>query len=232
LVAAIVIPMQCILVDGPAEGITDLAERLNKELDEGKTVAWLVCGGSNIPAAVEVMNQLRHDVADRLTITLTDERFGEPGHADSNWQQLKQAGFDFAKATAIPVLEADTDLTETTKHYHAVAEEILASHDVIIAQFGIGADGHIAGILPGSPASQEQEMLAAGYSAGQFTRLTLTFPALQQIDAAYAMAFGGAKKTALSQLQSQDIVLQKQPSQILKKLPEAYVYNDQIGDNS
>ena len=49
--------------------------------------------------------------------------------------------------------------------------------------------------------------------------------------AAYVFAFGADKKPALENLLT-NIDLIVQPAQILKSLPEAYVYNDQVGDPS
>jgi 6-phosphogluconolactonase/glucosamine-6-phosphate isomerase/deaminase len=54
----------------------------------------------------------------------------------------------------------------------------------------------------------------------------LTFPALRHITAAYAFAFGNTKQQALSTLKDRSVPPREQPAQILKQLPEAYVYSD------
>lgn len=198
------------------------------ELSAGKRVLWLVCGGSNIAAEAAIMQALPADLSENLTVTLTDERYGEIGHKDSNWQQLMEAGFDVKAGKAMPVL-IGTSLKQTVVNYAELARELTAGNDITIALFGIGGDGHIAGILPGSPAAREATALAAGYDSPPYTRLTLTFPALQHIDVAYAMAFGTAKQAALQRLQNEDLPLTEQPSQILKQLPEAALFSNQVG---
>lgn len=210
-------------------GAATFTERLTQELQAGKKVLWLACGGSNIAIEAEIMKNIPPELSANLAITLTDERYGEPGHKDSNWQQLQDAGFDYKQAETFPVLQAGESLGETVQRYDGLARQAFAASDTVMALFGIGADGHIAGILPGSPASTENNQWAAGYHAGPLTRITLTFPALKQIDVAYAFAFGSTKKDALAQLQTKTIGLEQQPSQILKQLPEAYLYSDQIG---
>ena len=220
--------MQFILTPDPALGVRDVCAQLLGHLSNQEQVLWLVCGGSSIPAIVSVMQALPDDLTSNLTIMLTDERYGPVGHADSNWQQLIDQGFDFKQATGLATLQPGLSAAQTVAHYAEVAKRALAKADYTITQFGIGADGHIAGILPNSVASQETEQLAAGYQTDPFLRLTLTFPALKQIDAAYAFVFGENKQPALSRLANEDLSLADQPSQILKQIPLANVYNDQM----
>jgi 6-phosphogluconolactonase/glucosamine-6-phosphate isomerase/deaminase len=73
--------------------------------------------------------------------------------------------------------------------------------------------------------------MVAGYEAGPFQRLTLTFPALRRVTAAYAFAFGAPKHEALAALQTSARSLATLPSQILNELSEAYLYNDQVGEH-
>ena len=193
---------------------------------------WLVCGGSNIASIVDTMKAIPADLTDELTVTLTDERYGPVDHPDSNLRQLYEAGFNPRQARVLPVLEADKSLEQTTGHYQRLAKQAFADSDIVIATFGIGADGHIAGILPDSPAAYEEEQWTAGYNAGNFMRLTLTFPALRHIDIAYALAFGEAKRAALTKLQSTSTTLKDQPAQILKELPEVYLYSDQVKEET
>ena len=214
--------------NGPKKGYTRLERQLIEELENGRRVLWLVCGGSNIAGIIQVMKNIPDRLTGGLVITLTDERYGPIGHADSNWRQLVDAGFEPKQAKTLPVLQPGMSLDETVEHYHELAHRAFDDADTVIATFGIGADGHIAGILPGSPAADEEEQWAAGYDGGSFQRLTLTFPALRHIDTAYALSFGEAKKAALTRLQSENLLIKDQPAQILKELPEVYLYSDQI----
>ena len=222
--------MEFILTAGREKGVADLAARLTRELAAGKKVLWLVSGGSNVSAGEQVMAGISDELSQRLTIMLADERYGPSGHKDSNWAQLLQAGLDGKRARLLPILEADQTFEQAVDHYNELATRAFADNDSVIAQLGIGGDGHIAGILPGSLACQEQTKLAAGYEAPPLTRLTLTFPALQKISAAYVFAFGNTKRQALSQLRDEQLEPSQQPAQILKQLSEAFIYNDQVGE--
>lgn len=211
-------------------GSNALAGELVNALAENKKVLWLVSGGSNILATKEIMDRIAPELTAQLTIAPIDERYGPVGHADSNWQQLLSGGFDPKAARTLPVLEPDLDLEATRLHFTQIITPALQNSDFVIALLGIGPDGHTAGILPNSPACRETDAYVSAYESSPYTRITLTFPALQRIHKAYVFAFGEAKLPTLQQLQSEDVDLATQPAQILKALPDVYIYNDQIGE--
>lgn len=201
---------------------------LNKVLNSHNRVLWLVPGGSNIPLSVEVMKAIDTKLTKNLKITLTDERYGPVGHPDSNYKQLNDSGFGANGAQFISVLVDGLTLEQTAEHYADSITKLIEESDYLIGQFGIGPDGHIAGILPGSPASTATTP-TCGYDAGELKRLTLTFPTLRQIDEAYAFAYGDNKHQALANLKDRKLHLKQQPAQILRHIKSSYVYNDQVG---
>lgn len=211
-----------------SDAIGALTQRLKQELSGHKRVLWLVPGGSNIPLSVQVMRELAPETHANLAIMLTDERYGLLNHPDSNTLQLTEAGFDPGTATVIPVLTADNlSLEATCARYNQAISTAFDNADVIVGQFGMGADGHIAGMLPGSPAVNSKD-LVAGYDAGNFIRITLTAKALKHVDVAYVFAYGDAKHEALTKLKTKKLTLKEQPAQVLKQMPESYMYNDQV----
>ena len=221
--------MRYILTSGWDDGVANLAERLVHQLASGKQVLWLVSGGSNIPASVEVADNISVKLSKHLTILPADERYGPVGHADSNLAQLFEAGLEPGQAQVLAVLQAGLSFEQTIRHYNQLAVQAFQRADYILGQFGIGDDGHIAGILPDSPAASEETALAVGYEGPDFRRLTLTFPAIKQVDVAFTFAFGTIKHKALESLARRNLPLSQQPAQVLKQLPEAYMYNDQVG---
>ncbi len=223
--------MKYILTSGWEDGIAELTQRLVRELSTGKNVLWLVSGGSNIKASVTVMSNIPANLSRQLSVMLADERYGDVGHANSNWAQLLQAGFKQKNAQLLPILQEGLDFEATSKNYDKLAKWALADADYVIAQLGIGDDGHIAGILPDSLAASEDKKLAIGYHSETYDRLTLTFKALDSIDAIYAFAFGECKNQALTTLHLKELDLAVQPAQILKQVPQAFLYNDQLGDS-
>lgn len=222
--------MQFIESAAGEEGIEKMAQEIADELNAGKRVLWLVCGGSNIPLAKVAMDIIRQKAGDRvaaLTVGQTDERFGPVGHKDSNWQQMIEAHFDFAGVQTMPIL-FNASLAETVRAYAKNLEEAFAKNDVVVAQFGIGADGHIAGMLPHT-GGLRAEVLAFSYDSPPFVRISMTPPAFAHVDSAYAFAFGAAKHDAVTKLWQKDLTIDEMPCQILKRVPESYFYSDQLG---
>ncbi len=208
-----------------SSGTRKLSATLAAALSAGKRVLWLISGGSNIPITVEAMRQIPSELTSRLSITPIDERYGPAGHADSNVRQLQDAGFNPKQARFIPILDGNT-LEATTNAYARRMEELFAKNEIVVGQFGIGADGHTAGILPHSPAAEEEHMLATSYQGPDFTRITLTFPALRRITTAYAFAYGPGKRAAMQRLRQGAASYLIQPAQILRAIPETYVFTD------
>lgn len=189
---------------------------------------WLVSGGSAVAVAVQAMRELSQNNSDLgwLTIMQVDERFGPVGHAAGNWRQLQEAGFEPDSAHILPVLDGST-FDQTIARFEARLRAAFDRATYTLGLFGIGADGHTAGILPHSPACQPTEKLAIGYQATDFARITITPEAIKRLDAAVAYVAGEAKAPALAQLQH-DLPLAEQPAQALKLAKHAWIFSDQI----
>ncbi len=205
-----------------------LAGLLNADGKESKKVLWLICGGSNIKISVMTMDVLlglvSPDELTRMTVTLTDERYGPVGHKDSNWQQLIETGFPFEKVRAVPLL-VGLPLAETTKKYGEEISKLFSWADHIVAQFGIGTDGHIGGVLPHTIGVKSQEV-TVGYDSQLFIRLSISLMTMQKIKTAFAFVFGESKRDALQKLHD-GTDLDELPCRVLKLIPEAYLYTDQ-----
>lgn len=226
-----------------------LSARITNELKNCEQVLWLVPGGSNIPISVAIMNEIRKKVAEkeltvadlgRLTVTLTDERYGAVGHKDSNWQQLIAAGFSFTDIKTIPWLRATNNSSNKSEGAFSKSEDSakntlsVVANDlrlafeqktICIGQFGMGADGHIAGVLPDSPGVSSKE-IAVAYQAPTYTRMTLTLAALRNVDVAYAFVFGESKRVAIADLKNKKLPPEKQPAAVLHHIKEAWVVVD------
>jgi len=204
-----------------------LAAVLKKQLWNGEQVLWLVSGGSSMAIALEAANKIANMPLYNLTVSLADERFGDPGHPNSNWQQLQAGGFSLPGANLYPILGSG-DLEKSTAKFAAFLEENLSQAGFKIGLFGMGADGHTAGILSGSPAINSVSM-AIHYKAPDFERITMTPSAIRRLDEAVLYAIGENKKTALENL-AEDLPVAKQPAQALKQAGNLIVYNDYKGE--
>lgn len=204
-----------------------IADKINGHINNGERVLWLVPGGSAIKVAVKATELISEKHPDKLSISLTDERYGELGHKDSNWQQLEDSGFSLNGAKLHPVIK-DKDFQTTSDSYDRYIERELKRSDYKIALFGMGADGHIAGILPNSEAHNAQSYVAS-YETPQYKRITITKKAILELDEAVVFAIGKPKWRALDELEK-NMPINYQPAQILKEIPSVYVFNDYKGE--
>jgi 6-phosphogluconolactonase/glucosamine-6-phosphate isomerase/deaminase len=229
--------LRFVKVEGPQPAAGYLSDTLARHLAKGERVLWLLSGGSAVPIAVEVARLAG------LVVSLIDERYGEPGHAESNWQALTESGLSLPGATLLPVLVAGASLTDTAARFGRTLEARLAAADYSLGLLGIGPDGHIAGILPHSPAVTAPG-LAAAYDGRalppvtpggpQYQRVTMTPAALRQLDGAVLYVVGKSKWPILDALAGPNNHqgLSEQPAQVLKQLHQVTVFNDHIGDSS
>ena len=209
----------------PDDGATSyLVDEICQRLTLGQSVLWLVPGGSASVIALEAFRRIEANDTSRLFITLTDERYGPLGHPNENWTQLQNAGFNPAQATMYRVLTGD-DVSTTVQKFEERLETWLPEVDFSIGLFGIGPDGHTAGIKPESPASTSTEAVA--YFKGEdFERITVTPNIIKQLDEAVAYACGKAKFPTLQRLMEEEVPIPEQPAQALKLAGKTTLFSD------
>ena len=195
-----------------------------RQLEAGKRVLWFTAGRSCTAVAASASHIIAEHPHSNLSVTLTDERYGEVGHTNSNFQQLIDFGFSLPQAKMIPVLDGK-NIKETTANFNAILKEELKKADYKIGLFGAGIDGHTAGILPGSEAVYTEE-LVFDYTAPDFERITITPKTIVQLNEAVVFMQGREKWKVLEDLTTKDIDIAQQPAQILKKIPTLTIFTD------
>ncbi len=137
-------------------------------------------------------------------IFLGDERCLPPTHPESNFGraaatllapgQVPEANIHRMRGELPPVAGA--------AHYRRELAEFGRDFDLVL--LGMGADGHVASLFPGSPLLTEQQELVAAISqpAGQppLPRLTLTLPALNRAATVIVMVGGPAKAAIVDEI--------------------------------
>lgn len=201
-----------------------LTSTLIAHLEADESVLWLVPGGSAMKVATKVLEGLEDIDTSKLCITLTDERYGRPNHPDENWMQLEQLGFNVATINAYRVLRGE-DIESTAQDFGDKLARLFETYDYKIGMFGIGADGHTAGIKPHTEAVVSEEY-AAQFQGEDFARVTMTPKAVARLDEVVAYAHGTDKHATLAQLLTQDIPLADQPAQVLKTVPKSTLFSD------
>ena len=210
-------------VNGVDEVAQLVASSVLRNLQQGRPVLLFVTGGSSIAVGVRVAEILKGQDLANVTVTLTDERYGQVGHADSNWQQMLDKCFSLDGAKLVPVLIGESP-EMTVEKFNTILEEELAKDSYKIGIFGIGLDGHTAGILPESPALNSTDF-ACYYASEKFKRITITEKVIERLDEGVVVTKGEEKLQVLEGMAS-EIDKVKQPAQMLKKIPLLTIFND------
>lgn len=217
--------MKYIYSDKPVEmAAAAVADVIRKHIFDGERVLWLLSGGSGAAVALNTSKELMDLDLSRLFVSMTDERFGEVGHKDENWQQLLDAGLQLPGANLYRPLTMQ-DVEKTTADFNDWLSEQLKKADYKIGIFGIGTDGHTAGIKPHSRAVTSPN-LASSFVGDDFERITITFNTIKQLDEVIIQASGPDKKPIIDSLLHKNIPLDNQPAQILKQVPTATIYTN------
>jgi 6-phosphogluconolactonase/glucosamine-6-phosphate isomerase/deaminase len=117
------------------------------------------------------------------------------------------------------------EVDKTVQNYSNLVEDLTKKSDFTIATFGIGTDGHTAGILPGSPAVDAQQPVF-GYVWQDYVRMTITPNWLEGVDKAFVVARGRTKLEALSRLKAAGSSTSEIPSMLLNKIKDVVIYTD------
>ncbi|MFI5212423.1 MAG: 6-phosphogluconolactonase [Candidatus Saccharimonadales bacterium] len=201
-----------------------VAQVITQHLNAGEQVLWLLSGGSGVAVAVAAAQQLQGIDLKKLSVTLTDERYGKLGHADENWQQLLDAGLSLPGAKLYRPLHGN-DRTATTIAFESWIKTQLTAADYAIGIFGIGSDGHTAGIKPHTSATSAGKF-ATDFSGDDFERITITYQTIIRLDEAVIQATGADKRPIIERLLHERPSLNDFPASILHKIPLVTLYTN------
>jgi 6-phosphogluconolactonase len=189
-----------------------IADKIAEQLTEGvaqRNVASLVVAGGTTPQPIfERLNAMPLNWP-RIQVGLTDERWIDPTHADSNEYLVRRTQLrGDAKAVQFHSLyngakrpSAGLKVAETTMAIMA------RPFDVVL--LGMGTDGHFASLFPGIPnlaagldPSNPATCLAIDAPQSGFPRMSLTLSALLNAKLILLAIAGRPKRTVATQAMS------------------------------
>jgi 6-phosphogluconolactonase len=173
-----------------------------------KGKASLVLSGGRTPRSLYglLAKDFNEDVEwDKVDFFWGDERYVSPDSDESNYRLAKQFLLEPLKVSPTRVHQMSTvfdDPSEAAssyeRHLRQYFESPLPSFDVLL--LGMGVDGHVASLFPGSPALVERQRLvvATKAPAPPVSRLSLTFPAINNASTILILVAGNEKHEVLS----------------------------------
>lgn len=230
--------VEVIIADNPKEAagaaISDLFAKFS-----GTEILFLVAGGSSLDVLEYVAED---DISSQMTVVVTDERVTDELDIN-NYAQLQASPF-WNKlvrndAYSIPTELLGRNSEELRDAYDAALKKwkVDFPKGVVIGLYGIGEDGHTAGIIPGVYPEKEfdarylgnryaEEFSALDKGAFPF-RVTTTLSFMRDIvDVAFFYVKGEAKADALKATLLADGDIHKTPARIMHDMKKVFVFTD------
>jgi 6-phosphogluconolactonase len=147
---------------------------------------------------------------DKTHVFLVDERFVPLEHRDSNYRMLKETLLDHIPIPQGNIHPIPTERTmpqvsamayeEDLKKFFGLSENQFPEFDLLL--LGIGEDGHIASLFPGSPVLGDPIHLAAPVSMDEIKhpRITLTLPVINNAKHILFLVIGKNKASVLRKI--------------------------------
>lgn len=152
-----------------------------------------------------------------------DERCVPPDHPASNY---RLAAASLLSPGLIPAANIhrmrgeEPDPSQAAVEYQRQVEEFLAGEGFDLVLLGMGPDGHIASLFPGSPWLKARDRLVAAVTEPTgdppLPRLTLTLPAINQAASALIMVTGPEKARIVDEImRDRQVAADKYPAALV-----------------
>ena len=227
-------------IEKSQDGAIWLAGEISKEISSsvGKSSLLLVSGGS----ALDVLNNIKNESFAGVTLAVLDERFDE-ANENNNFSQIEklpwsngflQNGGSFILTKVLP-----GDTQDILAQRFQIEIEKWISKNVggrIVALFGMGADGHTAGIFPYPENSKlfkklfDGDALVVSYFAtgkNKFEkRITTTNSIFGKIKIGFLYVYGQEKASALHDFMKSEKNPNELPIMFLKGIEKIKLVTD------
>ncbi|HWY61949.1 MAG TPA: 6-phosphogluconolactonase [Rhizomicrobium sp.] len=176
----------------------------------------LCLAGGSTPRATYRLLGRRNDIAwDCIEIFFGDERMVPPDHPDSNYRMARETLLASVQPRALLAMPTDGTPEGCADSYEEILRQQYGASvlDPAVPLFdlmllGLGADGHIASLLPGQPVLKEKTRWVAPVPEGRDeVRLTLTYPALDSSRLTLFLVAGADKAQAVVRARSGDAAI-------------------------
>lgn len=183
---------------------------------EGPPFRLALSGGST-PRLLYGELTLRSIDWSRVEFYWIDERFVPPDHPDSNYRMASETLLSHASVLPGNIHPIPTNGTpdDAARSYEGTLKLAYGAQNLEPGRFlfdlvllGLGSDGHICSLLPGSPVLEERERWVAPVSQGRpEVRITLTYPSVQSARVTAFYVAGRDKAAAVKGARARDVKL-------------------------
>lgn len=166
----------------------------------------------------------------RVHLFFGDERCVLPTHDDSNFKMVREAMIDHLPIPQQNVHRIPTELgdaVDIARSYAETMSETLQGAPLDLVLLGLGPDGHIASLFPGTPALDVMDTLTTSLYVEKFDswRVTMTYPTINAAKQVIVFIGGEAKAPIVKDITADAV--QGLPVQRLAPQGE-YYYSTQL----
>lgn len=206
-----------------------IVETVQKNLDRKDQLTFALSGGSTPKELYSLLSSepYRDRIAwDRVHFFWGDERHVSPDHPESNYRLAHDC---MLSRVPVPPENIHRVRGETPDAQQAAADyeqELIRAFHLSAGQvpqfdcmlLGMGPDGHIASLFPGTKALREKKRLVVANWVEKFmhSRITMTFPVLNNADRIMFLVTGGNKAEVLREVLEGDEQADPLPAQMIR----------------
>lgn len=174
----------------------------------------MALSGGNSPRLLYAELSLRRIEWSKLRFYWIDERFVPPDHPDSNQRMARETLLSHIRV-APEQIHAMPTLTDPETAARAYEDDLKSAYGATefdparplfdLTLLGLGSDGHICSLLPGSPVLEERTRWVVPVQHGRpEVRLTLTYPAVESSRLTVFLVTGQDKAEAVKRVRQGD----------------------------
>ena len=185
-----------------------VVETLRAAMQERGRATFVLTGGNTPEPLYRLLATDYRDALewDRVEVFFGDERHVPHDDDDSNFRMARDTlldGLPLSPDRVHPIPTGSTPEADARAYEQTLREILdgsLPAFDLVL--LGMGADGHVASLFPGSPALDETTRWVVATEAPPSSpvhdRITLTFPAISAAHTVLFLVAGIAKREALT----------------------------------
>ncbi|OFX08796.1 MAG: 6-phosphogluconolactonase [Alphaproteobacteria bacterium RIFOXYD12_FULL_60_8] len=185
------------LADAAQKVADDMAAALKAAIEARGQASCVVTGGRSPKAVFPLLAKADLDWS-KVTITLSDERWVETIHHDSNEKLVRDYLLTdkAADATFVGLKTAETNAPAAQKAVHERIKALSRPFDAVF--LGMGEDGHIASLFPKNPCLKAGGLAVASQASHHpHWRMSLTGLALLDSRRIFLLISGETKRAVL-----------------------------------
>lgn len=180
---------------------------------QGRIMHLALSGGSTPRRMHELLAESAGIDWTRVHVYWGDERTVPPDDAESNYRMARESLLDRVEVPAenIHRMRGEIDPEDAASEYEGILRETFGVEPPEVPRFdvvvlGLGEDGHTASLFPGTAALDESGrwVVANDVPQQKTTRITLTYPVLNNAALTLFLVSGANKADALRQVFSDD----------------------------